>query len=85
MRIFYAEDDQFTLKAVVYVLTKMGHEVTTVDDGKEAMEVLAQEDFKLVILDLFLPGAGGMEVLGYIRKELKLDMPNNVQLDDFRS
>ena len=43
-------------------------EVRTVADGTEAFKVLAQEDIRLVILDLRLPGIEGLEVLERIKE-----------------
>ncbi len=75
MKILYAEDDRMMQKMVVYSLIKMGHEVTTVDNGKEAIEVLRSECFGFVILDVFMPMVSGLEVAKFIRDEMKLDMP----------
>ncbi|QQS50805.1 MAG: response regulator [Bacteroidota bacterium] len=75
MKILYAEDDRMMQKMVVYSLIKMGHEVTTVDNGKEAIEALQTEDFGFVILDVFMPIVSGLEVAKFIRDEMKLDIP----------
>jgi DNA-binding response OmpR family regulator len=75
MKILYAEDDQMMQKVVVYALIKMGHEVTTVDNGKEAIEAVNSETFGFIILDVFMPAISGLEVAKYIRKDLKLDTP----------
>lgn len=73
MKILYAEDDVVMQKVVVHSLIRLGYEVTTVDDGKEAMEAIESEEFDLIILDLFMPKASGFEVVEYIREEKKLD------------
>ena len=56
MKIFYAEDDMMMQKLVAYSLIRMGHEIVTVDNGKEAFETLKSESFDFIILDVFLPG-----------------------------
>lgn len=73
MKILYAEDDVMMQKLVVHSLIRLGYEVTTVDDGIEAMEAIENEEFDLIILDLFMPKASGFEVVEYIREEKKLD------------
>ena len=73
MKILYAEDDVMMQKVVVHSLIRLGYEVTTVDDGEEAMEVIDNEEFDLIILDLFMPKASGFEVVEYIRDQKKLD------------
>lgn len=75
MRILYAEDDPVMQKMIVYSLIKMGHEVTTVDNGKEAIDVLKNEEFGFIILDVFMPMVSGLEVAKFIRSDLKKDTP----------
>ncbi len=75
MRILYAEDDALMQKKVAYSLIKVGHEVTTVDNGKEAIEALKEEAFDFVILDIFMPFVSGMEVAEFVRTELKSTVP----------
>jgi len=75
MRVFYAEDDQMMQKMVAYSLIRMGHEVVTVDNGKEAIEILTNEKFDFIILDLFMPQISGMEVAKFIRHDLDAKTP----------
>ncbi|MGD2034644.1 MAG: response regulator [Bacteroidales bacterium] len=75
MKILYAEDDAMMQKVVVHSLVRLGYEVTTVDDGKEALETIESEDFDLIILDLFMPRMSGFEVVEVIRDELGIQTP----------
>ena len=75
MNILYAEDDAMMQKVVVHSLVRLGYEVTTVDDGKEALETVKSEEFDLIILDLFMPKRSGFEVVEIIRNELKIKTP----------
>ncbi len=75
MKILYAEDDTMMQKFVVHALVRLGYEVTTVDDGKEALESVESEEFDLIILDLFMPKKSGFEVVEIIRDELHIDTP----------
>jgi DNA-binding response OmpR family regulator len=75
VKILYAEDDIMMQKAVVQALVRLGYEVTTVDDGEEAIEALENEIFDLVILDLFMPKRSGFEVVEAIRDVKKLETP----------
>ncbi len=38
-------------------------------DGSEGLEELATADFDLVILDLMMPGASGLEILSRVRSD----------------
>jgi two-component system, OmpR family, response regulator len=75
VKILYAEDDILMQKIIVRAFVRLGYEVTTVDDGLEAIEVIQNEDFNLIILDLFMPKKSGFEVVEFIREELKLTTP----------
>src|SRR3990167_9374007 len=44
-------------------LGRMGHSVQCVQSGEEALSALAARDFEVVLLDLKMPGMGGMEAL----------------------
>lgn len=75
MKILYAEDDIMSQKVVVYSLVRLGYEITTVDDGLEALEVISEEEFDLVILDLFMPKKSGFEVVEIMRDEMNITTP----------
>jgi two-component system, OmpR family, response regulator len=75
VKILYAEDDILMQKIIVRAFVRLGYEVTTVDDGQEAIEAIEGEDFNLIILDLFMPKKSGFEVIEFIREELKLVIP----------
>ncbi len=75
MKIFYAEDDIMMQKMVAYSLIRMGHEIVTVDDGREALDLLRTESFDFFILDVFLPKHSGLDLARYIRIELKSKIP----------
>ena len=53
-------------------LTKAGYECKCAYDGIEAADVLENERFDLILLDVMLPGADGFELMEYIRH---LDIP----------
>jgi DNA-binding response OmpR family regulator len=66
-RLLVAEDDEVTRTLLAAVLRKEGYEVREVADGSEAARLGANEDFDLIILDLGLPGLGGIEACRRIR------------------
>jgi len=69
-------DDEAPVRGMLdALLTQAGHRVETAHEGGEALELLAQADFDLIILDLLMPGMEGMETLTRLRKtypELKV-------------
>lgn len=61
--ILLADDDETGRHNLDHVLTKEGYNVTAVASGTEAFEQLDKQRFDLIITDLKMAGAGGMEVL----------------------
>jgi DNA-binding NtrC family response regulator len=61
--ILVAEDDEMVRDVIVRFLSDEGYSVNVAEDGLEAIRALRRQDIKLVITDLRMPGADGMEVL----------------------
>src|SRR5215471_5622216 len=66
-RILVAEDDDLTRELLVKVLRRDGYAVDEAGDGGEALEQLAQQPFDLVLSDIQMARAGGMELLERVR------------------
>ena len=62
-KILVAEDDDIVRDVIVKFLTDEGYSVVVANDGLEAINMMRLEDIKLVLSDLRMPGADGMEVL----------------------
>jgi two-component system response regulator AtoC len=71
-KVLVAEDDDIVRDVIVKFLTDEGYSVLVANDGVEAIKMLRLEDIKLVLTDLRMPGADGMEVL---RSSMRVD-PN---------
>jgi PAS domain S-box-containing protein len=67
IRVLFAEDDDVSLTAGRCMLEKAGHKVVTAKDGKEALQLLQQEDFDLVLMDVQMPVMDGVETTRCIR------------------
>ena len=86
-QILFVDDDHVVIRHYQRWLQRAGYEVEVATDGLAATEVLKQRQPALVVLDLMLPKANGVEVLKYVRQELGLkDLPvvvlSNVYLSD---
>ena len=66
-RILMIEDDQRLAGMVVTYLSSNGYEVVHAGTGKSGLELLRAEPFSLVLLDLMLPDADGLELCRRIR------------------
>ncbi|MHC4816980.1 MAG: response regulator [Planctomycetota bacterium] len=71
LRILVAEDSRLTRDVVTSMLESWGHEVHAVEDGREAVAAATSGSFGLVLLDLELPGMGGLEATAAIRAQDK--------------
>jgi two-component system, chemotaxis family, sensor kinase CheA len=71
-RILLAEDSLTTRTLEVNVLSAQGYDVKAVVDGKEAWELLHQEQFDLVVTDVVMPNVNGFELTKLIKTDEKL-------------
>lgn len=62
-------DDDVEMREMVHdVLKARGHQVTTAGSGQEALTLVAQSDFAVVLTDLRMKGMGGTELLTEIKR-----------------
>ena len=64
-KILVADDDDIARDVIAALLSREGYSVVPAHDGLEAINRLRMEDIQLVITDLMMPGADGIEVLKY--------------------
>lgn len=67
-RILVADDDGHIREVVRFALAQGGFEVVEAKDGREAIDRIASGGIDLVVLDILMPEADGLEVCRRIRK-----------------
>jgi two-component system nitrogen regulation response regulator NtrX len=67
-RILVVDDEPGIRQSLGGVLEDEGYAVATVESGEACLAALPGGDFELVLLDIWLPGTDGMEVLGRIQE-----------------
>jgi len=65
--ILVVDDEQGIREVLQDVLSDEGHRVIAVEDGFRALEILEEGSVDLVVLDVWLPNMGGIDVLKRIR------------------
>ena len=68
LRVLLAEDNTVNQKLAVHVLGKLGHTVQLAANGREALALLEEAEFDLVLMDIQMPEMGGIEATALIRK-----------------
>ncbi len=76
MRILIAEDDSSIAKIMTVSLEHMnGHQVSVVENGKAAVEILKKEVFDLILLDSMMPELDGLGVCEWIQSQSQIQSP----------
>jgi two-component system NtrC family response regulator len=68
MRILFADDEASLQELMRIELPRVGHEATVCPDGRTALAALERTSFDCVIVDLDMPGVGGLEVITRVRE-----------------
>lgn len=72
-KILLVEDETDIRELYQRQMVKAGFNVTAVPDGQSALDVLKNDSFDLMLLDIMLPGLNGLQVL----KDFKTNNPNS--------
>ena len=68
--ILVVDDDAPLVNAQGEFLRRAGHTVSTAANGKQAMDLVAHNDFDLVITDLFMPEKEGIATILELRRKV---------------
>ena len=69
-RILVVDDNRQLRRLFALYLADEGFAISEADDGQAALDHCAREGCDLVLLDLRMPGLGGLEVLARLREEV---------------
>ena len=68
-RILVVDDEEAVREMVSKIINLIGHEVVTTGSGKEALEILKNEPFSLMITDIKMPEMDGFELMKAVRNQ----------------
>ena len=71
-KICCVEDDNAILTALQYTLSQEGYQVMTAMTKAQGLELIEQENFDLVLLDVTLPDGSGYEICKRMREDSRL-------------
>ncbi|MBP1720626.1 MAG: sigma-54 dependent transcriptional regulator, partial [Deltaproteobacteria bacterium] len=61
VKVLIAEDNDLSRENLADMLKSYGYEVKAVSDGKQAMDIFLEDKYDLVVTDLKMPNADGLE------------------------
>lgn len=73
-RIMLVDDDELNLEVLVECLKDEPYELVQAHNGEEALAFLRKEgqDFHAMVLDRMMPGMNGLDLLGYLKADERL-------------
>ncbi|HBX49607.1 MAG TPA: hypothetical protein DEH02_00900 [Bacteroidales bacterium] len=75
LNILMAEDNQLNVKLILCLFSENNLKVKVAENGIVAIEMLKENDFDIVLMDMEMPVMNGYETATFIRKELKCEIP----------
>ncbi|MEQ8665079.1 MAG: response regulator [Rhodospirillales bacterium] len=73
--VLIVEDNDLTAEIIDRFVRDLGHDVVRARDGGRAIELLQATDFDAVFLDILMPHTDGFEVLNWLRRNEKKELP----------
>jgi signal transduction histidine kinase/DNA-binding response OmpR family regulator len=75
LKVLVCEDNPINVKLIELILKNKVSEISFAENGLIAIEILKNKSFDVILMDIHMPVKDGIETTGYIRENLKLDIP----------
>ena len=75
MGILICEDNKLAMKTLSVILEREGYKTETAADGNEAIMLIQKNVYDLILVDIHLPYHSGLELVRYLRSDLKKETP----------
>lgn len=76
--ILIIDDDRLVVKSLARLLETEGYLVGTAENAKEALVLVEQKNFDLIISDIRMPGINGIEMVSVLNNNLKNKQKDNI-------
>jgi two-component system response regulator HydG len=70
IRVLVVDDDEPHAQAVAESLERVGYECVVATSGRDALTMIEEQTFDIIVTDLIMDGVGGLEVLAKAKREL---------------
>jgi len=74
-KVLVVDDDQSIRQLVCTIVKREQFQVDCAADGGEAIELLEQYDYAVILLDLMMPRVDGFGVIDYLRRHMPANKP----------
>ena len=68
IQILIVDDERTVRESCASLLKQVGYQVTSCGKGEDALHLIRQRPFHIALLDLYMPGVGGMDLLAELRE-----------------
>lgn len=68
VNILFVDDDKDTRELFSLVFSLVGHQVELAGDAQEALRLLGQSNFDVTVVDYFMPGINGLEMVSLFNR-----------------
>lgn len=69
VKILHVENNEDVSEPIGIFLENNGHEYETVVDGKKGLQLIRENHYDIILLDLVMPGFSGIEVISALEKD----------------
>jgi two-component system response regulator HupR/HoxA len=67
--VLFVDDDETVLKSIEKSLTDESYDKYFAKSGEDAIEILQREEVHVIVVDIVMPGMGGLKLLKIVKKE----------------
>lgn len=74
-KIVLAEDNSILSKLLQFKLEKEGYQLLIASNGKEAVDLITNNNPDMILTDIMMPFISGLEVISHVRNKLEMKTP----------